>query len=135
MRLVNIGICGLGTVGAGVFNVLGRNSQQINAVINIMVVNSIEDETRFYFDRDLNKFYHPTKEPFSREYSRYDRKKDLKLVDKFNVNKNPVLINTGTWHAIKNNSPRVGLSFFVHPWISFEAVVDFCRDNNILIER
>ena len=38
MRLVNIGICGLGTVGAGVFNVLGRNSQQINARANCDLV-------------------------------------------------------------------------------------------------
>ena len=111
------------------------NSQQINAVINILVLNSIEDEVKFYFDRDLNKLYHPTKEPPSPEYSRYGIKKDLKLIDKFNVDKNPVLINTGTWHAIKNKSPRIGLSFFVHPWISFEAVVNFCRDNNMLIER
>lgn len=34
MRSVNIGICGLGTVGAGVFNVLGRNSNTINARAN-----------------------------------------------------------------------------------------------------
>ena len=34
MRLVNIGICGLGTVGAGVVNVLVRNSQQINLRAN-----------------------------------------------------------------------------------------------------
>lgn len=34
MRSVNIGICGLGTVGAGVYNVLGRNSQQINSRAN-----------------------------------------------------------------------------------------------------
>ncbi len=34
MRSVNIGICGLGTVGAGVFNVLGRNSNNINARAN-----------------------------------------------------------------------------------------------------
>ena len=34
MRSVNIGICGLGTVGAGVFNVLGRNSDKINARAN-----------------------------------------------------------------------------------------------------
>ena len=34
MRLVNIGICGLGTVGAGVVNVLVRNSQQINSRAN-----------------------------------------------------------------------------------------------------
>jgi len=32
--LVNIGICGLGTVGAGVVNVLVRNSQQINSRAN-----------------------------------------------------------------------------------------------------
>ena len=38
MRLVNIGICRLGTVGAGVFNVLGRNSQQINARANCDLV-------------------------------------------------------------------------------------------------
>jgi len=38
VRLVNIGICGLGTVGAGVFNVLGRNSQQINARANCDLV-------------------------------------------------------------------------------------------------
>ena len=31
MRSVRIGICGLGTVGAGVFNVLTRNAQPINA--------------------------------------------------------------------------------------------------------
>jgi len=34
VRLVNIGICGLGTVGAGVVNVLVRNSQQINSRAN-----------------------------------------------------------------------------------------------------
>jgi len=34
VRSVNIGICGLGTVGAGVFNVLGRNSNTINARAN-----------------------------------------------------------------------------------------------------
>ena len=34
MRSVNIGICGLGTVGAGVFNVLGRNTNIINARAN-----------------------------------------------------------------------------------------------------
>ena len=34
MRSVNIGICGLGTVGAGVFNVLGRNSNSINSRAN-----------------------------------------------------------------------------------------------------
>ncbi|MGB0669431.1 MAG: homoserine dehydrogenase, partial [Porticoccaceae bacterium] len=38
MRLVNIGICGLGTVGAGVYNVLGRNSQQINSRANCDLV-------------------------------------------------------------------------------------------------
>ena len=38
MRLVNIGICGLGTVGAGVFNGLGRNSQQINSRANCDLV-------------------------------------------------------------------------------------------------
>ena len=31
MRSVKVGICGLGTVGAGVFNVLTRNAQPINA--------------------------------------------------------------------------------------------------------
>ena len=34
MRSVNIGICGLGTVGAGVYNVLNRNSKQINSRAN-----------------------------------------------------------------------------------------------------
>ena len=34
MRSVNIGICGLGTVGAGVFNVLGRNTNIINSRAN-----------------------------------------------------------------------------------------------------
>ena len=34
MRSVNIGICGLGTVGAGVFNVLARNTNIINARAN-----------------------------------------------------------------------------------------------------
>ena len=34
MRSVHIGICGLGTVGAGVFNVLTRNSNAINARAN-----------------------------------------------------------------------------------------------------
>ena len=37
MRSVNIGICGLGTVGAGVFNVLGRNSNSINSRANCEV--------------------------------------------------------------------------------------------------
>ncbi|MBT3411536.1 MAG: homoserine dehydrogenase, partial [Halieaceae bacterium] len=30
-NLVKIGICGLGTVGSGTFNVLNRNAQSINA--------------------------------------------------------------------------------------------------------
>jgi homoserine dehydrogenase len=34
VRSVNIGICGLGTVGAGVFNVLGRNTNIINSRAN-----------------------------------------------------------------------------------------------------
>ena len=38
MRSVNIGICGLGTVGAGVFNVLGRNSDKINARANCNII-------------------------------------------------------------------------------------------------
>ncbi|MDG1311557.1 MAG: homoserine dehydrogenase [Porticoccaceae bacterium] len=38
MRSVNIGICGLGTVGAGVYNVLGRNSKQINSRANCDLV-------------------------------------------------------------------------------------------------
>ena len=31
MKSVNIGICGLGTVGGGTFNVLSRNKQWISA--------------------------------------------------------------------------------------------------------
>ena len=31
MRSVKVGICGLGTVGSGVFNVITRNTQHINA--------------------------------------------------------------------------------------------------------
>lgn len=38
MRSVNIGICGLGTVGAGVYNVLGRNSKHINSRANCNIV-------------------------------------------------------------------------------------------------
>lgn len=38
MRSVNIGICGLGTVGAGVYNVLSRNSKQINSRANCDIV-------------------------------------------------------------------------------------------------
>ena len=38
MRSVNIGICGLGTVGAGVYNVLNRNSKQINSRANCDIV-------------------------------------------------------------------------------------------------
>ena len=38
MRSVNIGICGLGTVGAGVYNVLNRNSKQINSRANCDLV-------------------------------------------------------------------------------------------------
>ena len=38
MRSVNIGICGLGTVGAGVYNVIGRNSNQINSRANCDIV-------------------------------------------------------------------------------------------------
>ncbi|MGB2260206.1 MAG: homoserine dehydrogenase [Porticoccaceae bacterium] len=38
MRSVNIGICGLGTVGAGVYNVLNRNSKQINSRANCEIV-------------------------------------------------------------------------------------------------
>ena len=38
MRSVNISICGLGTVGAGVYNVLNRNSKQINSRANCEIV-------------------------------------------------------------------------------------------------
>ena len=38
MRSVNIGICGLGTVGAGVYNVLNRKSKQINSRANCDIV-------------------------------------------------------------------------------------------------
>ncbi len=38
MRSVNIGICGLGTVGAGVYNVINRNSKQINSRANCDIV-------------------------------------------------------------------------------------------------
>jgi homoserine dehydrogenase len=38
VRSVNIGICGLGTVGAGVYNVLNRNSKQINSRANCEIV-------------------------------------------------------------------------------------------------
>jgi homoserine dehydrogenase len=38
VRSVNIGICGLGTVGAGVYNVLNRNSKQINSRANCDIV-------------------------------------------------------------------------------------------------
>jgi|TARA_B110000967_G_scaffold10956_1_gene10751 homoserine dehydrogenase len=38
VRSVNIGICGLGTVGAGVYNVIGRNSNQINSRANCDIV-------------------------------------------------------------------------------------------------
>ncbi|MBT5387801.1 MAG: homoserine dehydrogenase [Porticoccaceae bacterium] len=38
MRSVNIGICGLGTVGAGVYNVLSRNSKHINSRANCNIV-------------------------------------------------------------------------------------------------
>ena len=38
MRSVNIGICGLGTVGAGVYNVLSRNSKHINSRANCDIV-------------------------------------------------------------------------------------------------
>ena len=37
MRVVNIGLCGLGTVGSGVFNVLARNSSHINARANCQI--------------------------------------------------------------------------------------------------
>ena len=37
MRVVNIGLCGLGTVGSGVFNVLARNSSDINARSNCQI--------------------------------------------------------------------------------------------------
>ena len=47
MRSVQVGICGLGTVGAGVFNVLTRNSSSINdranCVINILQVGARRD--------------------------------------------------------------------------------------------
>ena len=38
MRSVNIGICGLGTVGAGVYNVPNRNSKQINSRANCELI-------------------------------------------------------------------------------------------------
>ena len=38
MRSVNIGICGLGTVGAGVYNVISRNSNQIKSRANCDIV-------------------------------------------------------------------------------------------------
>ena len=38
MRSVNIGICGLGTVGAGVYNVLDRNLKQINSRANCELI-------------------------------------------------------------------------------------------------
>jgi len=38
VRSVNIGICGLGTVGAGVYNVLSRNSKHINSRANCNIV-------------------------------------------------------------------------------------------------
>jgi homoserine dehydrogenase len=38
VRSVNIGICGLGTVGAGVYNVLNRNSKQINSRANCELI-------------------------------------------------------------------------------------------------
>ena len=37
MRVVNIGLCGLGTVGSGVFNVLARNLSDINARSNCQI--------------------------------------------------------------------------------------------------
>ena len=37
MRRVKIGICGLGTVGAGVFNVISRNIDAINARANCQI--------------------------------------------------------------------------------------------------
>ncbi|MCS5588297.1 MAG: homoserine dehydrogenase [Porticoccaceae bacterium] len=47
MRSVQVGICGLGTVGAGVFNLLTRNSQPINArancAINVLQVGARRD--------------------------------------------------------------------------------------------
>ena len=47
MRSVQVGICGLGTVGAGVFNVLTRNSNSINdranCAINILQVGARRD--------------------------------------------------------------------------------------------
>jgi len=37
MKPVNIGICGLGTVGSGVYNILQRNAKQINSRANAAI--------------------------------------------------------------------------------------------------
>ena len=37
MRIVNVGICGIGTVGSGVFNVLSRNLAEINSRANCQI--------------------------------------------------------------------------------------------------
>ena len=37
MRIVNVGICGIGTVGSGVFNVLSRNLTEINSRANCQI--------------------------------------------------------------------------------------------------
>ena len=47
MRSVQVGICGLGTVGSGVFNVISRNSSNINdranCTINIAQIGARRD--------------------------------------------------------------------------------------------
>ncbi|MEZ0148639.1 MAG: homoserine dehydrogenase [Candidatus Reddybacter sp.] len=62
MKSVNIGICGLGTVGSGTFNVLARNGALINARagcdINVTVVgarrdNASCDTTQVVVERDI----------------------------------------------------------------------------------
>lgn len=54
MKTINVGLCGLGTVGGGTFNVLARNSEEIKASANCVVKVSHVGVRREHPDFDLS---------------------------------------------------------------------------------
>ena len=111
----------------------------ISAGISILLSDFNDDITEYGIttglQRDNQKFINNNHEKYEIKYNNED---DIKMIDSISVpDTHAVLSYIGLHHKVVTTKqvPRVIAIIPFWPNIQFEEVVDYCRSNNILIER
>lgn len=107
-------------------------------ILNVLLSEPQGDTTVFGRSTNLRKCYQRfISTPEGKKSTPVPLEEDVVEVDRFTMTDKATLMNVGSMHKVETgiDNPRILVSFVFWPSITWQEVIEFCRDRGVLIER